>query len=351
MPSRWCFSMQEHPVLTKRKPHTKEELISGSPEISFVIPLYNEQDSLAELHCKITATMQDLGKDYEIIFVDDGSKDQSPAVIEELHASDHHVKLIQFRMNYGKSAGLAAGFSAATGDYVITMDADLQDEPEEVPKLIAKLEEGYDLVSGWKKIRRDPLSKRLASKVYNFFTSRLSGIRLHDFNCGLKAYRNEVVKTMSVYGELHRYLPVIAHRNGFRVTELPVTHHQRKHGKSKFGAARFARGAFDLMTITFLTKYKKRPLHLFGLIGFLSFAAGCLISGILAYERLFANRFLSNRPVLFLGVLLIIVGIQFFSIGLLGEMITAMRKDSDAYLIKKSLGWEQPSIAAASPRT
>lgn len=324
--------------------------MANQNRISFVIPLYNEQDSLTELHGKITVTMQKLGKDYEIIFIDDGSKDQSASIIEDLNAEDGHVKLIQFRMNYGKSAGLAAGFSAATGDYVITMDADLQDEPEEVPKLIAKLEEGYDLVSGWKKKRRDPFSKRLASKIYNFFTSWLSGIRLHDFNCGLKAYRNEVVKTMSVYGELHRYLPVIAHRNGFRVTELPVTHHQRKHGKSKFGAARFTRGAFDLMTITFLTKYKKRPLHLFGLIGFLSFFAGCLISGILAYERLFADKFLSNRPLLFLGVLLIIVGIQFFSIGLLGEMITAMRKDSDAYLIKKSLGWEQPIAAASSPR-
>jgi len=325
--------------------------VANQNHISFVIPLYNEQDSLEELHRKITAAMRPLGDHYEIIFVDDGSKDQSASVIEKLHATDRHVKLIQFRMNYGKSAGLAAGFSAATGDYVVTMDADLQDDPEEVPKLIAKLEEGYDLVSGWKKKRRDPLSKRLASKVYNFFTSWFSGIRLHDFNCGLKAYRNEVVKTMSVYGELHRYLPVIAHRNGFRVTELPVTHHPRKHGKSKFGAARFTRGAFDLMTITFLTKYKKRPLHLFGLIGFLSFFAGSLISGWLAYERLFANKYLSNRPVLFLGVLLIIVGIQFFSIGLLGEMITAMRKDSDAYLIKKSLGWEQSFVSTASQRS
>jgi glycosyltransferase involved in cell wall biosynthesis len=321
----------------------------GNTEISLIIPLLNEQDSLRELHASLTTVLCKFGREYEIILIDDGSRDQSAAIIEELHAQDdQHVKLIQFRMNYGKSAALAAGFSAAAGEYIITMDADLQDEPEEIPRLIAKLEEGYDLVSGWKKVRRDPLSKRMASKVYNLFTSMFSGIRLHDFNCGLKAYRREVVKTMSVYGELHRYLPVIAHRNGFRVTEMVVTHHQRKYGKSKFGAARFFRGAFDLMTITFLTKYKKRPLHLFGLMGFLTFAAGCIISGILAYERLFANKFLSNRPLLFLGVLLIIVGIQFFSIGLLGEMITAIRKDSDAYLVRKSLGWEGAANDPAS---
>lgn len=311
-----------------------------TPDISLVIPLYNEAESLGELHQKITNVMKRMDKSYEIIFIDDGSTDKSSEIIEELHRQDEHVKLIQFRKNYGKSAGLAAGFNAASGAFVITMDADLQDDPEEIPNLLAKLDEGYDLVSGWKKIRHDPLTKRLASKVYNYFTSITSGIRLHDFNCGLKAYRIDVIKTMKVYGELHRYLPVIAHRNGFRVTEIPVKHHARKHGKSKFGAARFARGAFDLMTITFLTRYKKRPLHLFGLLGFIFFSAGLLVSIWLTYERIVLNKYLSSRPMLFLGVLLIIVGVQFFSIGLLGEMITAYRPDSDAYLIKKNIGWK-----------
>ncbi|NOY57963.1 MAG: glycosyltransferase family 2 protein [Calditrichaeota bacterium] len=308
-------------------------------EISLVIPLYNEEESLAELYHQIKTVMVRLGKSYEIIFIDDGSTDKSAGIIEDIHKQDEHVRLIQFRKNYGKSAGLAAGFEAASGNFIITMDADLQDDPEEIPNLLNKLQEGYDLVSGWKKVRHDPLSKRLASKVYNYFTSIFSGIRLHDFNCGLKAYKIDVVKSMKVYGELHRYLPVIAHRNGFRVTEIPVKHHARKYGSSKFGGARFARGAFDLMTITFLTRYKKRPLHLFGFLGFIFFTAGLLVSVWLTYERIVLNKYLSSRPMLFLGVLLIIVGVQFFSIGLLGEMITAYRPDTDAYLIKKSIGW------------
>ena len=309
-------------------------------KISVVIPLYNEEDSIPELYDRLTVVLTQLGFLYEIVFVDDGSLDSSVQNIDKIIAQDDHIKLLQFRKNYGKSAGLAAGFDAATGDYVITMDADLQDDPEEIPNLVSKLDEGFDLVSGWKKVRHDPLSKRFASKIYNFFTSIFSGIRLHDFNCGLKAYRLEVVKSMKVYGELHRYLPVIAHRNGFRVTEIPVKHHPRKHGESKFGTARFARGAFDLMTITFLTRYKMRPLHLFGLLGLLSFFAGLVISLWLAFQRLVYNMFLSSRPLLFLGVLLIIVGVQFISIGLLGEMITAGRPESDNYLIKRKIGFD-----------
>jgi glycosyltransferase involved in cell wall biosynthesis len=307
-------------------------------DFSLVIPCYNEQESLPELYAKITEVMTVMKMSHEIIFIDDGSTDESSRVIEELNRKDERVKLIQFITNYGKSAALAAGFSVATGRFVVTMDSDLQDDPAEIPQLLAKLESGYDLVSGWKRVRHDPLSKRLASKVYNFFTSIVSGIRLHDFNCGLKIYRREVVKTLRVYGELHRYLPVIAFRNGFRVTELPVKHYARKYGTSKFGVARFARGAFDLMTISFLTRYKMRPLHLFGVLGVLSFLGGFVVSLFLAYERLFRGKFLSNRPLLFLGVLLIIVGVQFFSIGLLGEMITSLRKDSDSFLVKRCLG-------------
>ncbi len=314
--------------------------IDESPAVDFslVIPCYNEQESLPELYARITRVMAAMKMSHEIIFVDDGSNDDSSRVIEELNRQDDRVKLIQFIHNYGKSAALAAGFRVATGRFVVTMDSDLQDDPDEIPNLLAKLESGFDLVSGWKKVRHDPLSKRLASKVYNFFTSLLSGIRLHDFNCGLKIYRREVVKTLRVYGELHRYLPVIAFHNGFRVTELPVTHHPRKYGVSKFGVARFARGAFDLMTISFLTRYKMRPLHLFGVLGVISSLGGFGVSLFLAYERLFENKFLSNRPLLFLGVLLIIVGVQFFSIGLLGEMITSLRRDSDSFLVKRCLG-------------
>jgi glycosyltransferase involved in cell wall biosynthesis len=307
-------------------------------DFSLVIACFNEEESIPELFDKITVVMANMAASYEILFVDDGSTDKTAAVIEALHQRDDRVKLIQFIHNYGKSAALAAGFSVANGRYVVTMDADLQDDPEEIPNLLAKLKSGFDLVSGWKKIRHDPWSKRAASKVYNYFTSIFSGIRLHDFNCGLKIYRSEVVKTLRVYGELHRYLPVIAFRNGFKVTEIPVKHHARKYGHSKFGVARFARGAFDLMTISFLTRYKMRPLHLFGLLGMVSFLGGFFISLYLAYERLFLNKYLSNRPMLFFGVLLIIVGIQFISIGLLGEMITSLRKDTDAFLVKRCLG-------------
>jgi len=307
-------------------------------KLSIVIPLLNEEESLSELYDKIIAVIKNLDYDYEIIFVDDGSTDQSASIIEELHQKDQHIKLIQFRKNYGKSAGLSAGFKAVTGDFIITMDADLQDDPEEIPNLLSKLNDGYDLVSGWKKTRKDPFTKRIASKVYNLFTSFFSGLRLHDFNCGLKAYRQEVINSINVYGELHRYLPVIAHHNGFRVTEIPVTHHPRKFGKSKFGVARFTRGALDLITITFLTRYNKRPLHLFGIMGLASFLAGTVISLILAYQRMVEKVYLSNRPLLFLGILLIIVGVQFITLGLLGEMITAQKKDTETYFVKKTIG-------------
>ena len=309
-------------------------------KISIVIPLLNERDSLVELHEKIVSVIKNLDFDYEIIFIDDGSEDNSATVIEEIHSLDQHVKMVQFSRNYGKSAGLSAGFTAAAGDIIVTMDADLQDDPKEIPNLLAKLNEGYDLVSGWKKNRRDPFSKRFFSKVYNFFTSKLSGIKLHDFNCGLKAYRKNVIKSINVYGELHRYLPVIAFHHGFKVTEIPVTHHHRKYGKSKFGTARFTRGAFDLITIIFLTKYNKRPLHLFGILGSLSFFAGIIVSVVLTYQRIFHDQYLSNRPLLFLGILLIIVGIQFITLGLLGEMIAAQKQDSDIYSIKHTIGLE-----------
>lgn len=309
--------------------------------LSIIIPMLNEEESIVELFERIARMADKLGREIEVIFVDDGSTDRSAAVARQLHDRDPRVKLIEFRRNYGKAAALAAGFKLAAGEFVVTMDADLQDDPDEIPHLLAKLEEGYDLVSGWKKVRHDPWSKRFFSKIYNYFTSISSGVSLHDFNCGLKAYRYEVVKSFNIYGELHRYLPVIAHRNGFRVTELPVKHHARKFGQSKYGVARFTRGAFDLLTITFLTKYKNRPLHLFGSWGLASFFAGIVVLAVLAVQKILFNAHLSRRPLLFLGLLLVIVGVQFFSIGLLGEMITESRTDSDDYRIKQRVGWEQ----------
>jgi glycosyltransferase involved in cell wall biosynthesis len=316
------------------------DLRDHATDISVVIPLFNEQESLEELYDNIRGVMRDIDKTYEIIFVDDGSTDDSADLIESLSDRDHNVKLIQFRKNYGKSEGLNAGFAASSGRYVVTMDADLQDDPGEIPNLIAKLEEGYDLVSGWKKVRHDPLTKKVSSRIYNFFTSVFSGIRLHDFNCGLKAYRQRVVKSLNVYGDLHRYLPVVAHRTGFRVTEIPVKHHPRKFGESKFGSSRLFRGAFDLLTITFLTRYRKRPLHLFGGLGVFFFIVGFAISLFLAIQKIFYDANLSNRPLLFLGVLLIIVGIQFISIGLLGEMITAQKRDRSFHHIKRTIGFK-----------
>ncbi|GAB5464911.1 MAG: glycosyltransferase family 2 protein [Candidatus Kapaibacteriales bacterium] len=265
---------------------------------------------------------------FEVIFVDDGSKDSSFEILKNFYAEDSRFKIIRFRTNFGKSTALNAGFDLASGRIVYTMDADLQDDPAELPNLLAKLEEGYDLVSGWKKIRHDPVSKTLPSKFFNWVTSKFSGIRLHDFNCGLKIYRKEVVKALDVYGEMHRYLPAIANIMGFRVTELPVTHHPRIHGKSKFGVSRFLKGFLDLLTVMVTTKYVKRPLHFFGTVGALFSLTGLTIDIWLTVEWLLGLTYISERPLAFLGVALIIVGIQFISLGLLGELII---KNTDKY--------------------
>ncbi len=309
-------------------------------ELSIVIPLLNEKESLNELYQQIKAVVQQLQKSYEIILIDDGSSDGSEKFLLDLHEQDRNVKIIQFRKNYGKSAALAEGFARVQGEYVITMDADLQDDPQEIPRLIQKLEEGYDLVSGWKKKRYDPLSKRVPSKFFNWFVSKVAGLRLHDFNCGLKIYRKEVVKIVKLYGQLHRFIPMLAHWQGFRVSEIPVQHHPRKYGESKFGVSRFTSGLFDLITIVFLSKFKKRPLHLFGVAGLIAFLSGLAISLYLTIERIFTRSYLSNRPILFLGILLIIVGIQFVSIGLLGEMITETQTERNGLSIRKMIGFD-----------
>lgn len=311
-----------------------------TPEIdlSLVIPLYNEAESLPELYERLASMLAGMDRRAEIVFVNDGSTDSSSAILEGLIDRDPRVRVIEFRRNYGKSAALAVGFQKARGDVVVTLDADLQDDPHEVPRLLEKLAEGYDLVSGWKKERHDPLLKRIASRVFNLVTGLLTGVRLHDINCGLKAYRREVTDSLLIYGQLHRFLPVLAQWEGFRIAELPVRHHPRKYGRTKFGASRFTSGLFDLITVMFLTRFTTRPLHLFGLAGLVSTIAGVAISGYLAYERLLHQRYLTNRPLLFLGILLIIVGVQFVSLGLIGEMITASRKSEIRYSIRRELG-------------
>jgi len=310
---------------------------SDDVKISVVVPLLNEEESLVELHRQLASTLCTLDKPVEIIFVDDGSTDRSFEVLRQLREKDANVRVYQFRKNYGKSAALAVGFKKARGKFIVTLDADLQDDPKEIPNLINRLQEGYDLVSGWKKARKDSLIKRLSSKLFNRVTCWVTGLKIHDINCGLKAYRREVTESINVYGQLHRFLPVLAQWEGFKVGEVVVQHHPRKYGKTKFGVSRFAAGFFDLITVLFITRYTKRPLHLFGLAGLISFLAGTIISLYLTYERIFLRKFLSNRPLLFLGVLLIIVGVQFVSLGLLGEMITAGRKSQVDYSIKQAL--------------
>ena len=307
--------------------------------LSVVVPLFNEEGSLPELHRRLTEVLSELGHPYELLFIDDGSTDRSNEVLLSLRKDDRHIRLITFRRNRGKSAALGIGFQAARGQYAVTMDADLQDDPAEIPHLIEKLEEGHDLVSGWKKMRHDPWSKRLPSLLFNRVTSLLSGIKLHDFNCGLKIYRRDVVKEIQVYGERHRFLPVLAHMQGFRVGEMVVNHHPRKHGVTKFGAYRFIAGFFDLITLLFRMKFLTKPMHLFGTIGMVSFLTGL---GIVIYLSVgwFFGHWIGNRPLLLYGILGIVTGVQLFTLGLLAEMIAGnsqrgqfpIREDSDIEL-------------------
>lgn len=305
--------------------------------VSVVVPLYNEEESLHELTGNIIASMKDVGKPYEIVFVDDGSTDRSFEVLKGIHGKYPHTKVIRFRRNFGKSAALSVGFREARGEFVITMDADLQDDPREIPSLIAAMGDSYDLVSGWKQKRHDPLSKTLPSRFFNYVTGRMSGIPIHDFNCGLKAYRNVVVKSVNVHGELHRFIPVLAHWAGYRVTEKVVQHHPRKFGKTKFGASRFFNGFLDLLTVLFTTRYLRRPLHLFGVWGILAFIVGAFIDLYLIIERIFGLTALSDRPLFTIGFFLIVIGVQFVSIGLLGEMITRQERDEEVYSIRDML--------------
>ena len=292
--------------------------------LSIVIPVYNEADSLPELYASLISGLENcngLGvKNYEIWFVSDGSTDGSEDIIKEMIKMDKKVHLVSFRKNFGKAAALQAGFQYVEGDIVVTMDSDLQDDPAEIRDMLVKLEEGYDMVSGWKVDRQDPLEKTLPSKLFNRVTASASGIKLHDFNCGFKAYRKEVIKSIDLYGELHRYIPILAHRKGFRIAEIRVTNHKRKYGKSKYGVERYLRGLFDSLTTSFLSKYYDRPMHFFGRIGFVLLLVGFIICAALTVQW-FMGYSIGNRPLLILGILCIILGVQSVATGFLGDLI------------------------------
>ena len=290
-------------------------------KISVVIPVFNEQESIKELYMQISAALKNQKK-YEIIFINDGSSDKSEKAIIDLSNEDKRVKLISFYRNFGKSAALSEGFKYASGEIIITMDADLQDDPNEIPNLINKLDEGYDLVSGWKQKRYDPWTKTFPSKIFNFVTRVLTGVKIHDFNCGLKAYRSSVIKSIEVFGGRHRYIPALAGQMNFSVSEIVVNHRPRIHGETKYGGSRIFHGFFDLLTILFLNKYTQQPLHFFGSIGLATFIAGFFVElMVIYYKFVLLEPFSKHIALLLLGVILIIIGIQFFSIGLLGEII------------------------------
>lgn len=296
--------------------------------ISVIIPAKNEEASIRPLYSKITSVLR--GSEYEIIFIDDGSTDKTAKAVRDI--KDSHVRLIQFQGWFGKSAALSAGFNQAKHDIIITMDADLQDDPEEIPRLVKELGH-YDIVSGWKANRKDPISKTVPSLFFNSMARFLTGVRIHDFNCGFKAYKSRVAKDLELYGELHRYIPALAAMRGYKVGEVKVRHHERRFGKSKYGFSRLLKGSFDLLTITFFMKYAKKPLHFFGLLGLLSFIAGGIIGCYLVFQKILGYS-ISDRPLLILCALLIIIGAQFLSLGLMAELIIRNRQVKD-YVIRE----------------
>jgi glycosyltransferase involved in cell wall biosynthesis len=291
------------------------------PSVSIVIPVHDESGSLPALVQEVTDTCEQMGRSWEAIFVDDGSTDGSTQVLEELARRNPSLQVVRLRRNFGKSTALSVGFEHATGQRVVTLDADGQDDPAEIPRLLESLDQGFDLVSGWKRGRQDPLLKRLSSKLFNRTTALLSGIRLHDFNCGLKAYRGTAAKELRLYGEMHRYVPVLGAQRGWAVTEVPVRHRPRLHGHSKFGRERYFRGLFDLITVLFLGRYRHRPLHLFGGFGALLLGTGLAICLYLTVLKVFGGEGIGDRPLLLLGALLLVTGVQFLSLGLISELI------------------------------
>ncbi len=317
------------------------DLPPASGPISIVIPVMNEEGNLPELYRQITASMDNVGRPWELIFVDDGSSDGTWRLIESLRATDERVVGLRHRRNFGKAQALANAFQVVRGDLVITMDGDLQDDPAEISRMIAHLDEGYDLVSGWKQNRQDPWGKTAPSRLFNWTVRSVTGVKLHDFNCGFKIYRREVTDTIRLYGELHRFTPVLADAEGFRVAELPVVHHPRTWGSSKYGFKRLIKGFLDLITVFFLTNYRQRPMHLFGLPGMIAIGLGVIIGLKLTFDRLVQDQQIGTRPLLLLAVLLVVVGTQFFALGLLGEFQAngraAVPADPERYL-RNSIG-------------
>ncbi len=315
-------------------------------DISLVIPLLNEEESLPELLSWIDKVMKEHNYSYEVVLVDDGSRDGSWKLIEEQSQANPSIKGIRFKRNYGKSAALNSGFAVVSGDVVITMDADLQDSPDEIPGLYKMImEDGYDLVSGWKKKRHDPMGKTIPSKFFNRVTRIMSGIKLHDFNCGLKAYKLDLVQSIEVYGEMHRYIPVIAKWAGFtNIGEKVVVHQERKYGKTKFGMERFIKGFLDLLSITFVTRFAKKPMHFFGSIGTIFFFAGGIISVWIILEKVLriAKRDVVEQPLFYLALLAMVVGVQLFLAGFLAEMISRTSVDRDKYIIQSRIGHDDP---------
>jgi len=315
-------------------------------DISVVVPLYNEEESLPELCEWISRVMQTHGFTYEVLLVDDGSSDHSWDIVKNLSATNPSIKGIRFNRNFGKSAALNTGFKSSSGEVVITMDADLQDSPDEIPELYKLIaEEGHDMVSGWKKKRHDPLSKTIPSKFFNFITRKISGIKLHDFNCGLKAYKSGVVKHIQVYGEMHRYIPVIAKWNGYtKIGEKVVEHRERKYGRTKFGLERFINGFLDLLSITFVSKFKRKPMHFFGTLGTLSFASGfiitCYVIGMKIYSIYYKLpvRDVVDQPLFFLALVALVIGVQLFLTGFIAEMIAMKSNSNNEYLVVEKIG-------------
>jgi glycosyltransferase involved in cell wall biosynthesis len=326
--------------------------MQASPKLSFVIPFLNEEATLEELYRRIAEATQpalEPGESFEVIFVDDGSSDGSAAVVERLVAAQPQVSLLELQGNFGKSAALAAGFSRASGKIVFTLDADLQDDPKEIPRFLAKLAEGFDLVSGYKEKRNDPISKVFPSRVFNWLVRRTTGVNLHDVNCGFKAYRDVVLKNVRLYGELHRFVPVLAHWKRFRIAEIPVEHHARRFGYSKFGGGRFFRGLMDLLTVVFLLRFGRRPAHFFGAVGTLTLAVGLAIFGYLCLIW-FQGHSIGGRPLLILSVLLIVVGVQILATGLIAELIVHLARTDLPYVLKREAVHEVRVLGPGLPQ-
>ena len=307
--------------------------------LSIVIPVLDEEKNIPELYGKIVNALHGLGESsYEIIFIDDGSTDDTLGMLERLHTEDSSVKIVKFRTNLGKAAAYSVGFMKAQGDIVITMDGDLQDDPTEIGKFLDKIEEGYDVVTGWKHRGKGPMAKKLPSKFFNRVVSIVTGLKLHDFNCPFKAYRHHVLKNLRIYGELYRFIPVLLYTKGYRIAEIKVENHPRKYGRSKYGCGRFMRGFLDLITVVFITQYDQSPLYLFGYAGTLLFAVGFLIDAILTFQGLFITGRVGHTALLLLGILLMILGVQLFATGLLGDLvISRQRQDLDSYAIEKTV--------------